>query len=126
VNKVQTHELTPATRKAAGAYLKYDAPQEGILWRKSAKGTGKLSSQLSEVSAERALTKRVELLGRKAGIEGLSAHDCRHFWATYEARNKTPIDRLKDAGGWNSAAMPLRYIEAAHIANEGTARLKPA
>jgi len=26
---------------------------------------------------------------------------------------------LKDAGGWNSPAMPLRYIEAAKIANEG-------
>ncbi len=126
VNLTQTHELTPATRKAAGAYLKHDAPTEGILWRKSSKGTGKLSGQMSQTSAERALTKRVELLGRHAGIEGLSAHDCRHYWATFEARNRTPIDRLKDAGGWSSPAMPLRYIEAAHIANEGTARLKPA
>ena len=124
VNLTQTHELTPATRKAAAAYLKYDAPPEGILWRKSAKGTGTLSGQMSQTSAERALTKRVELLGRHAGVEGLSAHDCRHYWATFEARNRTPIDRLKDAGGWSSPAMPLRYIEAAHIANEGTARLK--
>src|SRR5687768_4487690 len=69
-------------------------------------------------------TKRVELLGRKAGVEGLIAHDARHYWATYEARNKTSIDRLMDAGGWNSGAMPLRYIEAARIANEGTARVK--
>jgi integrase len=75
-------------------------------------------------SAERALTKRVELLGRKAGIEGLSAHNCQHFWATYEALNNMPVDRLIDAGGWSSPAMPLRYIEAAHITNEGTARVK--
>ena len=74
-------------------------------------------------SANRALTKRVELLGRHYGIEGLSAHDGRHYWATYEANNGTPINRLMDAGGWNSAAMPLRYIADAHIANEGTARV---
>ena len=68
---------------------------------------------------ERAITKRVEYLGELIGLPGLSAHDCRHYWATRAARGKTPIDRLKDAGGWNSLAMPGRYIEAARIANEG-------
>ena len=124
VNKTQTHELTPDTRQAAAAYLKYDAPEDGILWRRSCKGSGKLSSQMSEVSASRALTKRVELLGRHAGIEGLSAHDGRHYWATFEAKNNTPINRLMDAGGWNSPSMPLRYIESSRIANQGTARVK--
>jgi integrase len=124
VHKTQTHKLTVDTRKAAASYFKHDAPAEGILWRRSCKGTGKLSSQLSELSATRALTKRVELLGRHAGIEGLSAHDGRHYWATFEARNKTPVNRLMDAGGWSSPAMPLRYIEAAHIANEGTAKVE--
>ena len=28
------------------------------------------------------------------------------------ASDKTPIDKLMNAGGWNSPAMPLRYIEA--------------
>ncbi len=28
-------------------------------------------------------------------------------------------DRLQDAGGWNSPAMPLRYVEKAKIANQG-------
>jgi integrase len=124
VNKVQTHELTKDARRAAVAYISQDAPAEGVLWRKSHKGTSQLFGQLSAVSAERALTKRVELLGRKAGIRGLSAHDNRHHWATYEANHGTPVNRLMDAGGWSSPAMPLRYIEAAHIANEGTARLK--
>ena len=119
----QTHELTKDARRAAVAYINQDAPAEGVLWRRSCKGTSKLAGQLSAKSAERALTKRVELLGRKAGVEGLSAHDCRHFWATYEARNGTAVNRLMDAGGWSSPAMPLRYIESAHIANEGTARL---
>jgi integrase len=125
VHKTQTHELTADTRKAAWAYLKH-APADGIIWRKSSKGTGKPSSQMSEASATREINKRVELLGRHAGIEGLSPHDCRHFWATYQARNNTRVDRLRNAGGWNSPAMPMRYIEAAHIANEGTARLKAA
>lgn len=123
VDKTQTHEMTPSTRRAAAAYIKNDAPTDGILWRRSCKGTGKLSGQMSETSATRALTKRVELLGRHAGIEGLSAHDCRHYDATFEARNGTPINRIMDKFGWNSPAMALRYIEAAHIANEGTARV---
>ena len=123
VDLTQTHELTPDARRASQAYLKHDAPNQGTIWRKSHKGTMELSGQLSEASATRSLTKRVEFLGRKAGIKGLSAHDARHFWATYEARKGTPIDRLKDAGGWSSPAMPLRYIEAAKIANEGTARV---
>ena len=49
----------------------------------------------------------------------LSARDCRHYWATMAARNGTPIDRLMDAGGWSSPAMPLRYVESAKIANQG-------
>ena len=65
---IQTYELSADTRRAAVAYIAKDAPAEGVLWRKSHKGTGELSGQLSAVSAERALTKRVELLGRKAGV----------------------------------------------------------
>lgn len=33
--------------------------------------------------------------------------------------NNTPIELLKDAGGWSSLVMPTRYIEAAKIANGG-------
>lgn len=124
VNMVQTHELTKDTRRAAIAYITQDAPAAGSLWRKSHKGTAELSTQLSTLSAERALNKRVELLGRRAGIEGLSPHDCRHYWATYESNHGTPVNRLMNAGGWNSLAMPMRYIEAAKIANEGTARIR--
>lgn len=124
VNLTQTHTLSPETRKAAGDYLKHDAPAEGVLWRRSHKGTCKLGEPLSGKSIERALTKRVELLGRKYAIVGLSAHDCRHYWATYEARNKTHISDMMQAGGWKSPAMPLRYVERAKIANEGTASIR--
>lgn len=125
VDKIQTHTMTPDTRNAARAYLKH-APADGIIWRKSSKGTGKLGGQVSGKpgTAERMIARRVELLGRHAGIEGLSPHDCRHYAATFEARKGTPVERLVDMFGWNSPAMAFRYIEAAAIANEGTARVK--
>ena len=73
VSKTQTHTLTADTRRAAAAYLKHDAPSEGTpgsVWRRSTKGQGNWV-RMSETSATRALTKRVELLGRRAGIEGI-------------------------------------------------------
>lgn len=124
VDKTQTHTLSLDTRRAASAYIKHDAPETGAIWRASRKGSPELRNQLNPKTATRLLTKRVELLGRKVGIIGLSAHDCRHYWATYEANKGTPIDKLKEAGGWNSIAMPVNYIEASKIANEGTARIK--
>ena len=71
-----------------------------------------------DVMSVRGITKRVRILGERVGLRGLSAHDCRHYWATQAAKD-TPLDRLQDAGGWSSYAMPLRYIESAMIANQG-------
>lgn len=122
VDRTQTHRLTPDTLAAARAYLANDAPALGSIWRGSAsKREGKgMKGQLTHAGmSSRALTRRVTVLGKAAGIVGLSAHDCRHYWATQAARNGTQIDRLQDAGGWTSPAMPLRYVEAAKIANEG-------
>jgi integrase len=120
VDKVQTHKLTLDTLEAARSYLNQDAPALGSIWRGSRKGKGGL--QASGMSA-RAITERVRLLGAalegELRIDGLSAHDCRHYWATRAARKGTQIDRLQDAGGWSSPAMPLRYVEAARVANEG-------
>jgi integrase len=116
VDKTQVHRLTDRTLKVALAYMKI-APKEGSLWRKAdRKGHDGLTSQ---GMSERGINKRVELLGRKAGIEKLSPHDLRHYWATRAARNGTPVKNLQEAGGWNSPAMPLHYIEAEQVANEG-------
>jgi integrase len=76
---------------------------------------------LSETSANRALTKRVELLCRHQGIPGASAHDCRHYAATWQAEQGTPLKPLMDMFGWNSTAMAIGYIASAEIANAGTA-----
>jgi integrase len=115
VDKLQTHKLTPAARRAARAYFETDAPALGPLFRASRKGGQLTGAGLTE----RAITDRVRSLGAPLGLAGLSAHDLRHYWATRAARNGTPLDRLQDAGGWSSPAMPLRYVEAAKVANEG-------
>ena len=116
VNKVQTHTMTKDTHRAAAAYFKQgDAPVMGKLLRGSLK-SGKLSN---DEMSERAITKRVNILGEKCGIPGLSAHDGRHSWATNAARNGTDPFALQEGGGWNSLTMPRRYVEAARISNEG-------
>jgi integrase len=122
VDKTQTHRLTPQTLRAARTYFGHDAPARGSIWRASAsKQAGREAARTltAQGITERALTKRVRVLGQAIGIDGLSAHDCRHYWATQAARSGTPLDRLQDAGGWSSPAMPLRYVEAAKIANAG-------
>jgi integrase len=118
VDKVQTHRLTSDTLKATRAYFKAgDAPLAAAapLLRESVKGGALTEAGITE----RGITKRVKVLGEQAGISGLSAHDCRHYWATVAARSGTSPFALQEAGGWNSLAMPRRYVEAAQIANEG-------
>lgn len=116
VDKVQTHRLSKDTLKAARAWFESgDAPAVGKLLRTSTKG-----GKLGKVGvSERAITKRVNALGEQIGVMGLSAHDGRHSWATRAAKNNTDTFALQEAGGWNSLAMPRRYVEAAKIANEG-------
>lgn len=115
VDKLQTHQLINGSFEAVRTYMEHDALAVGPLLRSSAK-----DGRLHDAGMSRqAISRRVKVLGERVGVEGLSAHDLRHFWATQAARNGTAIDRLQDAGGWASPAMPLRYIGAARIANEG-------
>ena len=118
VGKVQTLSLaiTSDLRRAFHAWFESgDAPAAGRLLRASTKG-GKLGAP---GMSERAITKRVNVLAAQIGVVGLSAHDGRHSWATRAARSKTDAFDLQEGGGWNSLAMPRRYVEAAKIANEG-------
>jgi len=117
VNKVQTHRMTADTAAAVRAYIEAgDAPAaDEKLIRGSRKG-GQLGKPGISASS---LSMRVRALGKRAGIDKLSAHDCRHYWATDAARNGTDAFALRDAGGWSSLAMPSRYVEGAAIANEG-------
>jgi integrase len=116
VDKVQTHRMTAASARAVQRWFTFgDAPASGLLLRGSRKG-GHLSKP---GMSERAITARVRYLGEEIGISGLSAHDCRHYWATTAARHGTDAFVLRDAGGWNSIAMPSRYVEGQKVANEG-------
>jgi len=114
VDKVQRHALTPDTLKALQAYAQ-DAPIAGHILRASVKG-GALTG---EGMSERAITARVQTLGEVIGIDNLSAHDCRHYWATAATKAGTHPRHLQQAGGWNSPAMVYRYVAETEIANEG-------
>ena len=116
VSKEQVHRLSEATRKALQACIAAgELDANGLLLRRSKK-----NEELGEAGmTERDITGRVHFLGEKLGIAGLSAHDCRHFWATSAARHGTDPFSLQEAGGWSSLAMPRRYIEENKIANDG-------
>jgi len=101
VHKTQTHRLSADTLRAAMKHLA--TPRSGSLFS----------------TTTREINRRVGELGQALGIERLSPHDARHYWATAAARGKTDPKSLQDAGGWTSPAMVLRYIESAAIANEG-------
>jgi len=66
-----------------------------------------------------AIQQRVRVLGEVVDLPMLSPHDARHYWATKVARNKNDLQTLQEAGDWSSPHMPLEYVQAAVIANEG-------
>lgn len=119
VDKEQTHKLSADTLRAARVW--FDPGNAPIMAEAPALRGSQKGGKLTEAGmSERAITARVRALGKAIGLEGLSAHDCRHFWATFWAR-KVDVLRLQEAGGWSSLAMPRRYVEEAAIANEGMA-----
>ena len=117
VHRTQTHALSRDALRAARRYFDAgDAPAAGPLLRAGMPGgRGELGAPGVSV---RKLSARVGELGERAGVAGLSPHDCRHAWATWASMSGTPVRDLQEAGGWASPAMPLRYAEAAQIANE--------
>lgn len=114
VDQEQTHKLSSDSLRTAVAYFQNDAPAIGRAFLGSRKD-GRLTRR---AMTARSITRRVRALGEAVGIAGLSAHDCRHFWATQWA-GRVDLFRLQEAGGWSSLAMPRRYTERAAIANEG-------
>lgn len=116
VHLTQNHRLSSNALAAAQAYAGDMATDPGApLLRKSRKDGSLTDAGLSRM----AVSNRVRALGEAIGIVGLSAHDCRHYWATHAVAMGTGIFALKDAGGWKHLDMPNRYVDAAAIANEG-------
>jgi integrase len=103
VDEPQTDRLSGDTLAAAKAYIATLPDKQESLF------------DLAIISIQ----ERVKTLGKLIGIQGLSPHDCRHSWATRAARHGTPLERLKQAGGWSNIQTPLRYIKESAIANEG-------
>jgi integrase len=115
VNKEQVHHFTRDTLAALTAYINHgDAPASGLILRRSLKNEELGGAGMSE----RAITGRVEFLGQRLGVDNLSAHDCRHYWATSAARHGTDPFVLQEAGGWSSLAMPRRYVDENEVANK--------
>jgi integrase len=116
VDKRQTHKLSSDTLIALRAWIESgDAPKQGRILRGSRKGGALTNAGMGE----RAITARVRELGQSVGIDNLSAHDCRHYWATRATQLGTHPRALQQAGGWNSPAMVMRYVDESEIANEG-------
>ena len=111
----QTHTLPADLKAAVAAWLSSgDCAPFGPVLRGSGKGGCLTESGMSE----QVITTRVMTLGKAIGVIGLSAHDCRNYWATRAAKRGTDAFVLRDAGGWTSLDMLNRYVEAGTIANE--------
>jgi len=135
VGKTQTHQLSRDTLAAARAYAPLIAgenrtpakikPVQAPSENRPAPGAPLLRRSLKNGKlgkggmTERAITQRVNVLGKPLGLFGLSAHDCRHYWATTAARSGSDPFSLQQAGGWSSLAMPRRYVEDDKVANQG-------
>jgi integrase len=129
VDLEQTHNLTGHSLQAAQAYLatlpatrreEFAAPLfAGIAHRREVTRDKSARRKFDRRIAERTIEHIVARYGARAGLPGLSPHDCRHYWATWAIKAGTDVKSLQDAGGWASPAMPLKYAARACIANEG-------
>jgi integrase len=52
---------------------------------------------------------------KRAGIDDFRFHDLRHTWASWHVQNGTPLQVLKELGGWSDIKMVLRY---AHLSSD--------
>ena len=118
--------LTPAA--IAGAELTFYRPKVDLTTRHTLSAdtlTALAGYDLPAADAsllgmgERSITRRVAALGAGSGVDGLSAHDCRHYCATNMARAGTPVDALLGFFGWSSPVTAMRYIELQANASAG-------
>ena len=54
----------------------------------------------------------------KAGIRDFRWHDLRHTWASWHVQRGTPMQVIKELGGWETLEMVQRYahLSADHLA----------
>lgn len=51
----------------------------------------------------------------RADIKEFRWHDLRHTWASWHVQNGTPLNVLKELGGWADLTMVMRY---AHLSSD--------
>lgn len=98
VSRELRHKLHLETYLALTAYFTHDylkdgqigLTQHGPLLLGSRKG-GRLTGTMSKS----AINQRVRALGEQIGVEALSPHDCRHFWASSASEAGTDLENLK-------------------------------
>lgn len=115
VSKVQTHKLSKDSLAALKAYIEQDATALGPLLRGSRK-SGELDGS---GMGERSISVRVGMLGESIGVDNLSSHDLRHYWATWAIRKGKDPFQVLQAGGWTSMQTVKKYVEETVVANEG-------
>ncbi len=114
VDLEQTHRLSANSLRLMRLMLDAgDILHNGALLRRIEKD-GKAGQRTLSI---RGAAQRVAELGRALGLEGLSPHDCRHYWASLAAESATDPFALQEAGGWASLEMPRRYVERQRVAN---------
>lgn len=110
----QTDKLTSDSLEALKAY-RDDMPASDKPLLRASKKSGELSH--AGISS-RTITRIVNKLGEQHGIEGLSAHDCRHSWATRAYLADTHPQDIMQGGGWKTMTMVNRYTDDLEISNE--------
>lgn len=113
-NDWQTDILSADSLSALKAYRQDMLSADKPLIRSSKK-----NNELVErgVSA-RTVTRIVNKLGKQHGLDRLSAHDCRHSWATRAYKGNTHPQDIMQGGGWKTMTMVNRYTDKLEISNE--------
>lgn len=118
--------MTPAIQQALKDYLTQDTPPphpDGSFLIRAGYRTGILRDVgMTPSAVSKVMTKYGKLMAIQFNmpqLAKLSSHDGRHQWTTDAFNAGINIDRIRQAGGWSSSAMPIRYANNREIANDG-------
>lgn len=103
-----TVKLTDDTLAALKEHLKKDGIQRGTLIQSVNRGDN-IEGPIKSGVAINNIVKRVVREVLKDEIE-ISAHDCRHYWATKRAEDGATALQLMKEGGWTSLNSVMVYI----------------
>lgn len=103
-----TTRLTDATMVALKEHVEKDSIQRGSLIQSVNRGDN-IEGPIKSGVAINNIVKRVVRDILKNAIE-ISAHDCRHYWATKRAEDGATALQLMREGGWSSLNSVMLYI----------------